>query len=106
MERLYIVVRSDLDFGLKAAQSAHAVCEFQEKHFELYREWHLKHKTIVLLESDDLWSLVKAATEVGIPCALNFEPDLGGKLTSAAFGATAKKLLRALPLLGAMPAAA
>jgi len=106
MERLYTVVRSDLNFGLKAAQSTHAVCEFQEKYGELYKVWHASYKTIVHLESDDIWSLAKAATEAGIPCALNFEPDLGGKLTSVAFGAAAKKLLRSLPLLGAMQAAA
>jgi hypothetical protein len=106
MERLYTVVRSDLEFGLRAAQSTHAVCEFQDRYPELYREWHAKYKTLVHLEYEDIWSLAKAANEAGIPCALNFEPDLGGKLTSASFGATAKKLLRHLPLLGAVEQAA
>lgn len=100
VDKLYIVVRGDLPVGLQAAQAVHAAREFAAQHAELERAWFAGSKTLVVLQAPDVWKLAKEATESAIPCALNFEPDLGGKLTAVAFGPSAKKLLRELPLLG------
>jgi hypothetical protein len=98
--KLYVIVRDDLPVGLQAAQACHALREFQESHPELERGWYANSKTLVLLKSPDIWGLAKAANDAHVPLALNFEPDLQNTLTAVALGATAKKLVRALPLLG------
>jgi len=98
--KLYAVARADLPVGLQAAQAAHALREFQEAHKELERAWFADSKTLVLLQAPNLWELAQKATEAGIACALNFEPDMHGALTAVAFGPEAKKLLRSLPKLG------
>ena len=98
--KLYVVVRDDLPVGLQAAQAAHALREFQEQHPEIERAWYANSKTLVLLKAPDLWSLAKAANDAHVPLALNFEPDLQNQLTAVALGVQAKKLVRALPLLG------
>jgi peptidyl-tRNA hydrolase len=98
--KLYVVVRDDLPVGLQAAQAAHALREFQEHHPEIERAWYANSKTLVLLKSTDIWSLAREANLAKVPIALNFEPDLQGALTAVALGTQAKKLVRALPLLG------
>jgi peptidyl-tRNA hydrolase len=100
--KLYIVVRGDLAPGLQAAQACHALREFVDQYPTLDKEWHEESKTLVLLSVptlSDLDGLAEAAKTAGVPAALNFEPDLGGELTSIALGPQAKKLVRPLPLL-------
>lgn len=100
--KLFIVVRSDLIPGLQAAQACHALREFGAVHPEIDVDWYSNSKTLVLLSvptESDLKRLAARAEEKQVPLALNYEPDLGGEMTSIALSPGAKKLVRGLPLL-------
>lgn len=102
MSKLYVVVRNDLSIGLQAAQAAHALREFQEEHPELERAWFIESKTLVLLQTPDVEEFAARAAREGVTHALNYEPDLDGMLTAVALGPDAKKMVRDLPLIGAV----
>lgn len=100
--KLYIVVRSDLEPGLQAAQACHALREFGATHPDIDAVWHANSKTLVLLSvptESDLQQLAVRAGGKGVPVALNHEPDLGGELTAVALASGAKRLVNTLPLL-------
>lgn len=100
--KMFVVVRTDLQPGLQAAQACHALREMAAEHPELDAEWHETSKTLVLLgvpRISDLEGLIATAELHGVPVARNYEPDCGDELTAVAFGPGMKRHLRSLPLL-------
>lgn len=98
--KLYLVSRSDLPMGLRAAQLCHAVREFQALHPEVDLEWYMQSNTLVLLEVDneaDLTELAVRAEAHLCPVARFREPDLGNALTAVALGPAGKRFTRDLP---------
>lgn len=98
MERLYVVGRTDLPPGLRAAQLVHAARVFAAEHTELERDWYETSNNLVLLEVPDEQALHELARKAdGVPVSLNREPDLGDQVTAIALGHGAKRLVRHLP---------
>lgn len=100
IDKLYVVVRSDLPAGLKCAQACHAARVFQAEHSELEAAWYRSSNTIAILEASalELEQLIAAAMLKAVPCSLFREEDLNGELTAAAFAPSAKRLLRSCKL--------
>ena len=101
MEKLYVIVRSDLAPGAQIAQSCHAVGAFALAHPETYRAWLTGQSNIVCLNAPDeneLAHLLYEAECRGISLAMFREPDFGESLTAIALGDGASKLTSRLPL--------
>lgn len=99
--KLYIVTRADIPPGLMLAQSVHAGRAFVDRHPTLDREWFASSNNLACLEVPDeaaLTALVKQAVCRDVPYAVFREPDMGGEITSVAFGAKAKRIVSNLPL--------
>lgn len=101
MQKLYVIVRSDLAPGAQLAQSNHAVAEFAVAHHELFRDWAANQRNIVCLNIPNeaaLADLLLLAQAKSIPCASFREPDFDGELTAIALGSGADKIVSSLPL--------
>lgn len=101
MEKLYIIVRSDLSPGLQIAQSCHALRQFSEEWPDQDRAWHTTHKNLVCLQinsKEELAALAYEATRAGVACSVYREPDCGDEPTAIALGEGAKRLVRRLQL--------
>lgn len=101
MQKLYIIVRADLDAGLLVAQACHAVAAFAVAHPERHAAWHTGGKNIVVLAAADgaeLDRLYAAAADASIARAVFYETDLGFATTAIALSDEAKKLVAKLPL--------
>jgi len=102
MEKLFVVVRNDLEPGLQLAQAVHAAVKYALSH-EDARRWHEESNNVAVLQVPDEAAL-KALTHQVLtrdPSCLAVvfeEPDLDHQWTAAAFGGGAKKLLGSLPL--------
>ena len=103
MEKLFIVLRSDLEPGAQLAQTGHAVSEFSAQHPELFQRWRDGAKNIVVLavpDEPELTSLLQRARMAHVSTAGFYEPDLGNSLTAIALAAGAQRLVSSLPLAG------
>ena len=103
MEKLYVVVRSDLAAGLQLAQTGHALVAFQHEHGPVYDEWYRTSNNLVVLSAPNKEELAKLAYDLtcrGIRVAMFREPDLGDELTAIACEPAAGRLLSNLPLAG------
>lgn len=100
MDRIYIIVRSDLAPGLQIAQAGHALRSFAAAHPELDRSWYAGGNNLVVLAVPDEPALAQLLAQLQAQCAVAafHEPDLGGQLTAIAAGGEAKRYLRHLPL--------
>ena len=101
MDRLYVVVRDDLPAGAQACQAVHATDAFAVEHPELTALWRKHGGNLVFLSVPDLRSLselMQAAGVANVSHAAFYETDFGGELTAAAFAASARRLVSALPL--------
>jgi hypothetical protein len=102
MEKLYIVIRSDLAPGAQIAQSAHALSAFACAHPEKHREWHEGSNNLVIVSVADeaaLQRLLERAACRMVGRASFREPDFGDAMTAIAlYGAEAGKLVSSLPL--------
>ncbi len=99
--KFYIVTRRDIPPGLMLAQSVHAARAFVDRHPDIDREWFTSSNNLACLEVPDeaaLTALVKKAVCRDVPYAVFREPDMGGEITSVAFGAEAKRIVSNLPL--------
>jgi peptidyl-tRNA hydrolase len=102
MEKLFVIVRNDLEPGLQVAQAVHAAVKYALSH-EDARRWHKESNNVAVLQVPDEGAL-KALTQRVLarnPCCLSAifeEPDLEHQWTAAAFGDGARKLLGSLPL--------
>lgn len=100
-EKLYVVVRSDLEPGARAAQLCHAAIAFVFRHGGRAAEWFWDSNNLVLLECTDesaLLELVRSARAAAVRYAVFQEPDFGMSHTAAAFSSEARRLLSRLPL--------
>lgn len=101
MEKLYVVLRSDLTPGQMLPQTGHGVRAFTHHHPKLDAEWHENSKNLVVLEVPDEKALIdlhKKANDNGVPACCFQEPDLGNSVTCIALGIGAKRLVSSLPL--------
>ena len=101
MNKLYLVVRSDLSQAQQAVQAAHALQEYNILHPERAREWHASSNTLAfltVLNEEALAKLVERAGCRGVSFAAFTEPDLSDALTALAIGPDGKNITRDLPL--------
>lgn len=99
--KLFIVTRSDLAPGARAAQLCHAMRQWSAEHPEADRQWFEESNTLVLLEAaneEALAALVGRAQAARVPCAEFREPDLGEALTAVTIGPPGAGLVAQLPL--------
>ena len=109
MQKLYIIVRADLDAGLLLAQACHAVSAFAVAHPARHAAWHTGGRNIVVLAAPDapaLAALLARAAAVDVDRAEFYEADLAGELTAIAVAYEAKRFVSALPLALKRPALA
>jgi peptidyl-tRNA hydrolase len=100
MEKLYIVVRNDLDPGLQMAQVYHAGREFVARQPELELQWYRGSNNLAVLQVPSMEALAllcKRADALGIAYADFHEADLGGELTAVSFAAEGRRILSSLP---------
>lgn len=101
MDRLYVIVRSDISAGLQVAQSCHAMAAFASEHPAVTSLWHTEGNNLVCLQANSEQELLQIADHALAKGALvsKFEePDLNGETTAIAISGEAKALLRKLPL--------
>jgi peptidyl-tRNA hydrolase len=101
MDRMYIIVRSDLAPGLQIAQAGHALRSFAAAHPELDRSWYAGGNNLIVLGATDEGALAALRSQLeaaGCAVAAFCEPDLGDQLTAIAADEGAKRHLRQLPL--------
>ncbi len=101
MDRLYVVVRSDLPPGSQLAQSCHACGAYAATHTDDYLAWVRGESNIVCLSAsskDELEGLLAQAEARGIKSAAFREPDYAGELTAIALEEGARKIVSNLPL--------
>lgn len=107
MDKLYIITRSDLAPGVRAAQLCHGMRQWSAEKPEADKEWFEKSNTLVLLEVADeaeLLKLAERASADGVACVSFREPDMNNALTAIAIcGEYARKLLSQLPLAFRIP---
>lgn len=101
--RLYIIGRSDLKPGLRAAQLVHVGIDFAGYHGPALFDWEVDGGVLVLLEVPgmaELEALQKRAFNTrGIWSCAFYETDLDNQLTGVAlYGDGASELVRDLPL--------
>ena len=95
MDRLYVIVRSDLPTGLQMAQACHAALTYCEDHPERPENMIVLHAP----SEHDLAQMAALLNSTGANVSTFREPDLDGQLTAiAACGTSAKRALAALPL--------
>lgn len=100
MQRLYIVVRQDLEAGLLAAQACHVARRFTREHPEV--EVSEDENLLVLAAKNepglaDLFALLQRRDSLASLSTFH-EPDLDGSLTAiAAMGPAVPKLLSSYP---------
>ena len=100
-DKLFVVVRADLEPGQQAVQSAHALVEFIAEHAETAKEWRARSNFLALLSvanEVDLKDVARRALERGVRVSAFHEPDLGGALTAIALEPAAKRVVARLPL--------
>jgi peptidyl-tRNA hydrolase len=87
MDKLYVIVRRDMDPGYMVAQSCHAIAAFGEEHSEINREWMRTSNYIAVLECENenaLLNLINKADKFGVKFSMFLEPDLNNELTAVA----------------------
>jgi len=102
MNKLYVIIRNDLEPGLQAAQACHALRLFVEEHRLEENEWYRFSNNIVVLQipsKEALMELAYKATCDDIPVSIFKEPDVDDEPTAIAIlGRGAKKMVSHLPL--------
>lgn len=100
MQRLYIVVRQDLDAGVLAAQACHVTRRFTREHPQVEVP---EDENLLVLSAKDEPGLIDLLARLRCSDALASlstfrEPDLDGSLTAiAAVGPVVQKLLSSYP---------
>ncbi len=102
-QKLFVVVRADLDPGAQAAQSTHAALAFAFAHRDAAHAWHAASNNLVIVAAPDRAALERvydrAMCQPGVAVCRFHEPDFDGALTALALhGPTAHKLVSNLPL--------
>lgn len=100
-EKLFVIIRQDLEPGLQIAQALHGFREFVEQHKEVEDQWFKTSNTIAILSvptEKHLQELVEKARQRGIKYSSFREPDRGDELTAVTIEPRGKNLCRGLPL--------
>lgn len=86
MQRLFVVVRSDIVPGLQLAQACHAVAAFGSSFPGPFAAWHRGDSNIVCLQARDEQHLRElfAALPPEALAASFYEPDLAEQMTAFA----------------------
>jgi hypothetical protein len=101
MEKLYVVVRSDLPAGDQLAQSCHAVAQFGVVSPARFATWAKADPIIVILAAPSRTALEIVRMELldeGLEVAAFHEPDINDELTAIAFGGEGARFVSQLPL--------
>jgi peptidyl-tRNA hydrolase len=102
MDRLYVVVRSDLPSGTIMVQSCHAAVDWCLRYVGQAARWrdHGGNNLVILSVPDEpaLLRLHAQAEAEGWQEHLVREPDLGGEATAFAVEEAARRRLSSLPL--------
>jgi hypothetical protein len=101
MQKLYVIVRSDIAPGAQIAQSCHACGAFALAFPDEHRTWLTGPSNIVCLAAPNeatLADLLALAQSRQIPTASFREPDFGDELTAIALGEGAQLIVSCLPL--------
>jgi len=102
MNKMYVIIRNDLEPGLQAAQACHAARLFVDEHKLEENEWFRYSNNIVLLSvpnKEELIEMAYKAVNDDIPVSMFKEPDVNDEPTAIAMlGRKAKKLVSTLPL--------
>lgn len=102
-DKLYIVVRKDLDSGSQLAQSCHVAFEFSRQHPDISIRWQEHSNYICILSAKDeeeIIQLLDKAKENSINHSVFREEDLNNSITAIALepGIHSKKLCKKLKL--------
>lgn len=102
-EKLYVIVREDLNPSYQAVQAGHAAIQFQHDHSDIANRWHRDSNYLVYLSAKDeshLFKLISKADNQDIKYSTFIEPDMGDQVTAIALEPceAAKKLCSSLPL--------
>lgn len=105
LNRLYVVVRSDLAPGLQMAQAVHAAFLYARTHADSFCEWMRDSQyliTVSVPSEAELKSLVTEAAKRGLLHVEWREPDLDDSTTAIALepSAGSRRLCSNLPLAG------
>lgn len=104
MEKLYVIIRTDLDHGPQLAQLGHGVAAFAAAHPEPFQAWATpEQRNIVCLAVPSAGALEHTLSRLKGAAARTAEfreTDLNGELTAIACGEEGAKLLSSLPLAG------
>ncbi len=96
--KLYVIVKTVLNAGMKAAQAIHAYKAFSVSHPEVDADWFTVSNNIVVLEYGDLEDLANRLERHGLALARFHEPDRGGELTAICVEPQARKQVARLSL--------
>jgi peptidyl-tRNA hydrolase len=100
VDKLYVIVRADLDPGLQIAQSCHAMRQFVACHPEVEMSWFTGSNNIAILQvpgEAELRALADRAEACGIEHAVFQEPDLDNAETAMALAPRGRRLVGQLP---------
>ena len=102
-DKLYIIVRKDLEPGIQIAQACHAAIEFSLKNPDKCNEWHVKSNYIAILAAKDEEELEGLHERLHIKKInhLSFrESDLDNQLTAIAIepGDKSRRITSSFPL--------
>lgn len=101
MNKLYVVVRSDIPAGDQLAQSCHAVAEFGVLSPTRFAAWAKEDRSIVILAAPSQTALQIVRMQLideGLEVAAFREPDMDNELTAIAFGGEGARFVSQLPL--------
>lgn len=103
MEKLYVVVRRDLEDGPQAVQSGHAAVNFVMEHPEIGARWFRESNTLAYLSVPDersLLNLIRKAKDRGVRLTIFQEPDMDNQTTAIALepGIDSSRICKNLPL--------
>lgn len=100
-DKLFVITRSDLPPGARAAQLTHAALAFAFEHPEIAKAWHVGSNNIVLLEAKDeaaLHAIGARAGAAGIAWTMFREPDFDNATTAIAIAPEGWRIVSSLPL--------
>lgn len=101
MEKLFVIVRSDLAPGAMLAQACHGMRAFAAAHPEIDAAWYRDSNNLVVLEVANEAELVKLcdrAAAAGVEHASFREPDYGDAMTAITLAPWGWRLVSSLPL--------
>lgn len=101
MDKLYLIVREDLDPCQQAVQAAHALAQFFVDYPQQAVSWAKGSNTLALLAASgepELRALVEKAEGKDHKVSPFYEPDRGNEMTAIALEPKAKTLVRKYPL--------